>query len=194
MRSRHVVFSILLCLPSIGHAEQEKKGPGHVQIPLDVYNHLVEAATKTPRPAPARYALGRADVNVSVSEVGQGATATVSVSLSIEVFESEWTLVPVIAAGTGVVSATVGGNAVRLVPTPLGLAWSTNKAGAYTMSLTYNVDAVRSGGGFVLALPVPQASVTKLDANLPGSNLDVTVIPSSGARVTPSGQATSVTA
>src|SRR5688572_28966046 len=92
--------------------------PGHVQIPVGVYNQLVEAAHGAgpkPRPAPAGYALGTARVTVNVQGTTPRATAEVRVELSIEVLEEQWVLVPVLPSGTPVESATVAGAAVQLV-------------------------------------------------------------------------------
>ena len=188
-------ISWLALVPFVSAAADET--PGHVQIPVAVYNQLVQAmqgATPAPRPAPAGYALGTARVNVTVQGTGPHATAEVRVDLSIVVLEGQWVLVPVLPSGTPVDSATVGGQAVQLVPAPLGLSWATNQEGSHTMTLVYRVDAHRSAKGFAVPLPVPAAASIQLVATLPGTNLDATVIPSAGMRVTPAGASTRVDA
>jgi hypothetical protein len=83
---------------------------------------------------------------------------------------------------------------VQLVATAQGLCYGTNVKGAYMMELSYQVDASSTARGYVLALPVPQASSIRLTAVLPGTGLDVTVLPSAGARATESGGQTSIQA
>src|SRR6185503_14940188 len=100
----------------------------------------------------------------------------------------------VLPPGTPVDGATVAGAPVLLVAAPSGLGWAVNKKGAYAMTLTYRVDAQRSPGGFALSLPVPQAAAIGLTATLPGSGLDVTVIPAAGTRISPGGGVTRVEA
>jgi hypothetical protein len=167
---------------------------GHVQIPVEVYNSLVAAGTSAQRPAPAGYALGNARVTVTVKDAGARFGAQAQAELTIDVLEDQWVLVPVLPSGTAVDSVTVGGAPVQLVAAPSGLAWATNKKGSYAMSLSYRVDAQRSPGGFALPLPVPQAAALALTATLPGTGLDVTVVPGAGARVTASGGTTRVEA
>jgi len=175
----------------------QETAPGHVQIPVEVYNQLVEQARdpkQPPRPVPARYALGNASIQLTVSDGGPRVSGQVRVELSVDVLEDGWVLVPVLPPGTPVDSATIGGKPVQLVATPSGLGWITDAKGSYTMSLAYRVDAQRSGAGFALPLPVPEAASARLAATLPGAGLDVTVIPAAGTRVTTSGQNTRVEA
>jgi len=185
---------LLLATPSLA---SENADGGQVQLPLDVYTNLVQLAsdpTRPPRPAPAGFALGNAAVTVIVQGMEQRASAEVAVQLGIEVLESEWVLIPVLPAGTPVESVTIDGKSVQLLATPEGLAWSTNKAGSYSMSLRYKVDASLSEGGFTLPLPLPRAAAINLDATLPGTGLDATVIPSAGMKTVGAGSVTRVTA
>jgi hypothetical protein len=183
----------LLALVSRGAAAQERGG--QVQIPLEIYTQLIEA-TRTPaqRRAPLNFALGSATLRVSVASIEGRPVAEVTVSLPIEIFENEWVLVPVLPPGTPVTRASVSGSPVQLVATAQGLAYGTNVKGAYVMELAYSVDPSPTGRGYVLAVPVPLASSIQLSATLPGSGLDVTVIPAAGVRVTQSGSQTSVQA
>ena len=172
-------------------------GDGRVEIPLEVYNRLLEEArdpTRLPRPAPASFALGKVRATVAVSTADSGTTAEVRLELSIDILEDEWVLVPVLPAATAVESATVDGKPVQLLATPTGLAWSTKTSGSHRMSLVYRVDASRSGGGFSLAAPLPRAAAISLVATLPGKNLDVAVIPAAGLRITPAGSGTRIEA
>jgi hypothetical protein len=178
-------------------AQTQQDAPGQVRLPLDLYNQLIEQSRNPaprPRPAPVNFALGSASVNVQVSTTEPRASAEVTVTLSIEVFENEWVLIPVLAPGTPLTRVSLQGNPVLLVPTPEGLAWGTNVKGSYSMELRYNVDASSSGGGHVLALPLPRASSIQLSATLPGTGLDVSVLPAAGVRTSPSGSTTNVQA
>lgn len=136
----------LLGLLSVGAAADER--PGQVQIPLDVYNQLIES-TRAPgqRPAPLGFALGNAAVRVSVASIDGRPVAEVAVSLPLEVFENQWVLVPVLPPGTPVTRASVSGNPVQLVATTQGLSYGTNVKGAHAMELAYSVDASATGRG-----------------------------------------------
>jgi len=186
--------SALVALASTAAAQPAPTG--QVEIPIEVYNQLVEAArtpTRAPRPVPAAYALGNARVQVAIGEA-PGASAQVRVELALDVLDDEWVLVPILPAGTPVESVSVGGQVVQLVPSPEGLAWITKQKGSWTMSLVYRVDTQASSAGRTLALPLPRAAAIQLDATLPGQGLDVTVIPGAGTRVVAAGSQTRVTA
>ena len=176
---------------------QTSSNDGSVEIPVEVYNALVEASrdpVKIPRAVPASYALGSARASITVGATEPRAAAGVRVDLGIEVLEDEWVLIPVLPSGTAVESVTVQGTAIQLIPTPQGLVWATNKSGSFQMSLTYRVDAARSKGGFSLAVPLPSAASIQLNATLPGDENDVSVIPAAGVRTTSGGGRTSVNA
>jgi hypothetical protein len=196
MRLRRLPLVVCLLAAATPAAPQAAPGTGHVQIPVELYNTLVTASdpAQRPRPAPAGYALGNARVTVQVPASADRATAEIHAELTVDVLEDQWVLVPVLPGGTPVDSVTVGGAAVQLAATPSGLAWATKAKGSYAMMLVYRVDAQRFPGGFALPLPVPQAAAISLNASLPGKNLDVTVIPAAGTRVTVAGGTTHVQA
>jgi len=190
---KYTLAIYLLSLIALSASAQERGG--QVQIPLELYNQLIETTrTPTPRPAPLNFALGNAAVRVSVASVESRSVAEVTVTLPIEVFENEWVLVPVLPPGTPVTRASVSGNPVQLIATAQGLSYGTNVKGTYSMELSYQIDAASAARGHVLAVPLPLASSIQLTATLPGSGLDVTVIPASGVRVSQSGSQTSVSA
>jgi len=192
-----LVVSIVVGLCSTLGLQATEDPGGQVQLPLGVYTTLLQQAsdpTQPPRPAPAGYALGNANVTVTVTDFDRRASSTVQVELGIDVLEDEWVLIPVLPAGTPVDAVSVDGKNVQLIATADGLAWITNKAGSYNMRLNYKVDASRSKAGFTLPLPLPQAAAIKMTATLPGTGLDVTVIPAAGAQTTPAGTQTHVTA
>ncbi len=166
---------------------------GEVQIPLAIYQQLVEAA-KQPRRAPSGFALGSAEVDVRVEENAGRASAEIRVALDIQVFEDQWVLVPILPPATPVGTVTVDGKPVQLMSTPAGLAWGVQAPGSYAMKLHYTVDAVRSSAGFTLPLPLPEAAATKLRANLPGDGLEASAIPAAGVSVRSDGGRTTLTA
>jgi len=194
-----LVFGFLCGAPVLAQplAQAQAQAPGQVEIPLDVYNALIEAArnpSRPPREVPATHALGTAQVQLQVTSQERGASGEVRVDLSIEVYEDGWILVPVLPAATPVDSATVDGAAVQLIPTPEGLAWVTRKAGAHRMQLVYRVDADRSKAGYSLPVPLPAAAALSLAAVLPGTGLDVAIIPAAGVRVRETGPNTQINA
>ena len=194
MKQKLLSFALAF-LASAAIAQDDK--PRQVQIPLELYNQLIEQ-TRTPiettRPAPVNYALGNAQVTVRVSSTDPRPSADVHVTLSIQIFEDQWSLVPILPAGTPVTEASIQGTPVQLVTTPAGLAWANNQKGAYQMTLSYRVDAASAEGGYVLSLPLPQAASINLTASLPGRGLDVAVIPAAGLRTSSSGNQTQVQA
>jgi hypothetical protein len=195
MIRRQLLSCALALVTSAALAESEK--PGQVQIPLELYNQLIEQ-TRTPieprLPAPMNYALGNAQVSIRVGSTEPRPSAEVTVTLSIQIFENQWSLVPILPPGTPVTQATVQGSVVQLVATPSGLAWATNQKGAFQMDLSYRVDAGSAEGGYVLGLPLPRAASINLTASLPGSGLDVAVIPAAGVRTSTAGNLTQVQA
>lgn len=197
---RTIATLLIVCLAVTAGAQETPVADnnGQVQIPLELYNQLVRNSQRVkpqPRPVPASYALGSAEVNVNVDAGGENrGSAQISVNLTVRVLEDEWMLVPVLPAGTPVESAVANGNTLQLITTPDGLMWSTNKSGSYNVVMAYRVDATSSAGGASLAIPLPQAASIRLNANLPGSGLDVSVIPSAGTRTNESGSRTTVQA
>jgi len=187
------VLVVTIAAPAV-HADED--ATGQVQLPLEVYTRLIESAMDPQaRPAPASYALGNARVEVTVAgAAAPRAAGRVQVQLEVEIFEDQWTLVPLLPAGTAVDAVTVAGRPVRLIASPLGLAWATDKAGAFTVMLQYRVDASRSESGFVMPLPVPAAAAIQLTATLPAPGLEASVIPAAGTRTRTAGSTTRVEA
>lgn len=187
-----LLFATLIPAGS-GRADEAEDGRGQVQLPLEIYTHLVQAAEQ-PSLAPAGFALGKADLNVQVTESEGRASAEVRVALTIQVLEDRWVLVPILPAATPVSSVEIDGNPVQLINTPAGLAWGVNQRGSFAMQLRYHVDATRSQAGFVLPVPTPEAAATKLLASLPGTGLDVAVIPAAGVTTTAAQDRTNLSA
>ncbi len=197
---RIFVALVLVVVQGIALAAQESQPgtePGQVQLPLATYNQLVESSQQplaVPRPVPAAFAIGAARVTVNVASSDPRPSAEVAVELAIDVLEDEWCSIPVLPAGTPVTSATVNGQAVQLISSSFGLVWGVKNRGSFTMNLAYRVDADRSGAGFSLPVPLPQAAATSFSATLPGTGLDIAVIPAAGVRTQTRGSATQVTA
>jgi hypothetical protein len=191
MKTAAIGLLIAVCLFPRG-AFPEGEG-GQVQIPLDVYQQLLQAAQQPSR-APSGFALGNAEVGIRVVESEGRARGDVTVTLSVDVLEDEWVLVPILPSGTPVSSVTLGEKAVQLIPVPDGLAWGVNKKGAYSLALRYHVDASRSQTGFVLPVPTPAAAAIRLKASLPGAGLDVALIPGAGVQTTSAEGRTTLTA
>jgi len=156
---------------------------GEVRVPLPVYTQMLHRLADKPSRAPVAYAIGQADVVVTVGEAEGRFSASVEVSVQIEIFETRWTLVPVLPPHAALRHASVNGQPVRLVEGRDGLAWSTNQAGAVTMRLVYDVDATQHEAGYVLPLMTPRAAATTLKLSFPGTGIDLAVLPSADMQV-----------
>lgn len=167
---------------------------GEVRVPLAVYQQMWQLLREDPRPAPVSHAVGTSSIRVEVIDFDDRSSARIHVTLAIEVFENEWTLVPVLPTGAALQSAAVDGQPVQLVQTLDGLAWSTSKAGRYNMQLRYGVDAQRSEAGYVLPLPVPVAAATNLILSFPATGLDLAIVPAANMQTTQVDGRTTVTA
>jgi len=186
------VIGILWMLPLPALAD-EKTPPasGEVKVPLDDYQHMLEALRNKPKPAPAGYALGSSQITATINERDSHFSAEVIARFKMKVFESQWTLVPLLPAGTAVDSAMVNNVSVQLVQGADGLSWGTNKAGEVSVQLKYQVDAQVFAEGYVLPLPVPRITST-LTVTVPGKNTELVVLPSAGSKHVESGAQTRV--
>lgn len=168
---------------------------GEVKIPLDRYGELVRySQTPAPRPAPAGYALGQSNIDLKLEESKGAISGEATVLLKVKVIEDQWTLIPLLPFGAALREATVDGTAVELINAGQGLGWGTNKSGSYQLRLVYRIDAMRFEQGYSLALPLPQSTSHLLHAVVPGSGLDVAVIPSAGSQTISEGATTVVNA
>ena len=165
-----------------------------MRIPLDDYARLLNQLANKPRGAPATYALGQSTVAVTVRDHEERMTAGVEITLSVEIFEDEWTLVPLLPPGAALREASVDGAKVQLVEGPDGLSWATNEAGTFSLTLIYDVDAERYQSGQVLPLPVPRAAATAFSLSFPEEGADLSVVPSADLTTRSQNGATLVTA
>jgi hypothetical protein len=177
-------------------AQETPTTTGEVRVPLAQYQQLinqVSAADKV-RPAPARYAYTKMSVQVDASDQDGRVTATVTIQGSLRTFEDAWVLVPMLPAGFAVSRAEIDGTPIALVAAPEGLAWASESAGEHSLVLVYQVDASRSESGYVLPIGLPPGASADLNASLPGSGLDATVIPSVSLNISESGANTALSA
>ena len=194
---KYLPIAVVLILALNSSASAQTEVPGQVELPLAIYNQLVETARdpKTlPRPAPASYALGSAKVDVTVGSQSPRPSAEVRVELSIDVLEDDWVLIPTLPAGTPMVSAKVNGSSVQLIATPEGLSWAAHQKGSYTMSLHYRLDAGALRSGTVAGAAGTPGGIDRPRRDTTGTGHDVAVIPSAGTRVSASGGSTRVAA
>ncbi len=198
MAKWHRAVALVSCLLAAGGASRAETTGGQVELPLDQYNQMYDATKtrpETPKQAPTGHSLGTAVVRVTIEEHQSRATAHVEVALAVELLEDDWQLVPVLPSGTSVKKATSDNAPISLVQSAAGLCWATHgKIGKAVLNLAYDVDATRSDQGYSAGIPVPAAATNTLTATLPGTGLDVAVVPGAGMTLTTRGDTTVVTA
>ena len=172
MRTLIVLLSSVLALNAWGQTQD-----GVVKVPLATYTALLGEAAEDSRPPPAAYAIGVSNVRINVSAREPRDTAEVHVSFGLEVFENEWTLVPMLSAGVALTHVSVNGQIVELVERQGRLYWSTDKAGRYQANLSYRIDARHFKTGRTLAVPVPSTVATGLSVFFPDTGIDLVVLP-----------------
>ena len=96
MKTMFALFALALAVAPPAQASRHTADGGQVSVPLSDYTALVNQ----PRPAPVAYAIGRSSVEAVVRDRDGRKSATVEVTVQIEIFEDEWTLAPVLPAGT----------------------------------------------------------------------------------------------
>jgi len=193
MRFALALLALLFALPA-GATETLPTTGGEVRVPLSNYTAMLNQLSQDPRRAPAAYALGQSTVTVEVSERDGQKTAAVSIAVQVEIFEDEWTLVPLLPSGAALRQTTIDGQAVQLVEDGDGLSWSTAKAGIYSLQLLYDVDAQRYQSGEVLPLSVPRAAATAFSLSFPETGVDLSVVPSADLKTSAVDGRTLVTA
>ncbi len=187
---KNVALLVFVCLlsPDIAAAGDPK---GTVRVPLDAYQQLVRASQQDDDAASGKFALGEATATVELAENG---IAEVQVELTVRILDARWTLVPLLPAGTALIGATDQGSPTQLVVGASGLAFGSNQAGEHRIALTYRAQVSGSGDGRLLALPLPAATGTQLSATLPGSGIEVAVIPSASFSTESDGGTTTISA
>ncbi|NMB75542.1 MAG: hypothetical protein GYA21_10490 [Myxococcales bacterium] len=167
--------------PLVARAQAADDG-GEVRLPLKMFSDLAAKAgdPKKPVVAPATsYALAQAEVEVTLPEAS-GSPAKVDVTLTVHVLTDEWTSVPLLPVGTSLSRALLDEAPIALSALRGDLVWSTNARGTHVLKLSYAAAVRASLGGQSLVLPIPAASAISFTARIPGSGLDVAVIPSAG--------------
>lgn len=167
-------------------APPEPGAQATVQLPLNAYSKLTDAHAV----APVGATLSKAEVTVVVPE-DPNKPAQAEATVTVHVLRDGWVTIPLLPRGTPVLKANVGGKNIALTPLGASLAWSVQGKGVYTLKLSYSAPthhAVRgvngnagapSGLGGSLQLPLPAAASLSLQATLPSTGLQVTVLPSS---------------
>jgi hypothetical protein len=195
---RRLLFCLFFVLSTTcSTATAEEATVENVRLSLDKYNELVEASRsgeKVPPLAPAGYALGTANIQLQNTRNDKEISAQVTITLSLKVLIDEWQGIPILPAGTPIQTATLDNRPVQLVSSAHGLLWATNKVGDHNLRLTYTLDATRASGGYTLSLPLPFAASSTINANLPPSIANVSVIPAAGTNITSSRSSTQVRA
>lgn len=167
--------------PLAARAQAADEG-GEVRLPLKMFSDLAAKAgdPKKPALAPATpYALAQAEVEAQLPDAA-GSPAKVEVTLTVHVLTDEWTSVPLLPVGTSLSRALLDDAPIALSALRGDLVWSTNARGTHVLKLSYAAAVRASVGGQALVLPIPAASAISFTARIPGSGLDVAVIPSSG--------------
>ena len=100
-----------------------------------------------------------------------------AVTFSVEIFEDEWTLVALLAAGVALSRAYVDGQAAQLVAVPEGLAWSTATSGTVQIDLEFSADARRTEKGYLLSVPISKSAATNVHVTQPRDNIEIATVP-----------------
>jgi len=145
------------------------------------------------RPTPSRAGVSLSEASIRVDATSDE-DAVVDVSVTVHVLGKGWSAVPLLPAGTAIVSASADGRAIALTPMDGQLAWLVEDAGTYAVNLRYRVPKGARRGGGRLTVPVPGAAVQNLTAILPGGDVAPKVVPSLESSAVASGGATTVTA
>jgi hypothetical protein len=193
MRLLLVLLALFLVFPAQAR-ETLPAYDGEVRLPLEDYAALLAKLAKRPRPAPAAYAIGQSRVAVTVRDRDERKTAEVALTVRVEIFEDEWTQVPLLPAGAALRQARVDGQVVQLVETAAGLSWSTEAAGTYTLDLSYSVDAQRYDSGRLLPIGIPRAAATAFSLSFPEAGVELSVVPSADLETVVEDEVTRVTA
>ncbi len=167
---------------------------GDVRVPLENYIKLIEDARNPDLPVPAAYAIGQSTVSVTLNEQADRTTAQVTVNTQIEVFENQWSLIPILPYGAAITAVSINGKSIQLVQNAEWMSWSTNKAGTANLQISYSIDAARSDQGYVVPVPIPRASSTQLTIEFSGNELDMAVIPASDVKTSKQNNRNQVTA
>jgi hypothetical protein len=150
---------------------------GQVTLPLDEYQRLLQLATTQPLPAPSSYAVGQSVLNVLFTQHEQHINATVTAEVQVETFAEDWTLVPLLAPGAALESATADGQPVQLVQRAEGLFWLAEGRRQARLALTYHADARFAERAWIASLPIPRASATRFTLRIPQTHIDLAVAP-----------------
>ena len=182
-----ILALILQMLTLNAFAAEKPLDSGDVRIPLAEYQAMLNKLREQPKPPPAAYAIGKAQVNVEINEYEKRTSSSIRVETSVETFENQWTLIPILPHGAALARVYINGNPAQLVREAEWLSWGTNKAGVYKVVLEYNVDGVRSTNGYVLPLPIPRATATRISVKHPVDTPDIAIVPAADIKTVAAG-------
>jgi len=171
---------VLMLTVSFAALAQEKGGaplppPGHVSLPLDEYNKLVELAAKRPKKPeapPLPYTIQRAEMKLEVSTD----SAKTAIQLEGEVLNKGVTKVPLVT-GMTILNAQQKGKDLPLQQESgthtAVLAGPAEFSIALDAALPLRVDAGRAS----VTIPAPSAGAVHLTAVIPGDHTNVSLNP-----------------
>lgn len=168
------------CLAQVASAQTE----GSVQVPLSAWQEMTSGRSRVAPPA----ALGVANVSVDVHDESGRIVATATATLTVRA-SAAGAMAVLLPPGTAIEAATVDGEEIALVSTSEGLAWIAEGSGTHRVSLTYEIDGVRSEQGVSVGLPLPPAPSVHVHASLPPEASDAAIVPAVNVRSTRSGDA-----
>ena len=174
--------------------ENNPNRPGQVQLPLEIYTQLIQQAQAPDDPhAPVNFALGNARVNVNVGSTEPGRERG-SLGHALD---------PNLRGRVGSRSRAPRRNSGDPGDDPrfagsVGRGRQEDSRGARTKRALTRCSSciawmrLRPKAATSSVCPLPEAASINLSANLPGTGLDVAVIPAAGVRATPSGATTRI--
>jgi hypothetical protein len=189
--SAALVLALTSLTPTAAATELPKNG--QVEIPLEQYQQMLESIRDPnlhPSPAPFHYAYGEALVELAFVENDKRLGGTVAAVFSVNILDDNWVSVPLLPAGTSVVSAQANGQPIELAATEQGLSWGVKKAGRYDLKLQYRVEVAE--GSTSVSIPWIKAPGAKLKATVPVTGITPSIIPATAVTTTENGDSTTI--
>lgn len=176
-----LVCAVVLCVASVGRAQEPARSDGWVVIPVDEYRSLRLKAfppERPPAPPPLDATLTRVEYDLRVN----GDSASGEARLTVDVMKEGWVRVD-IPAGLLVRAARLDGRAVPLINPATQATQATepaphvllSKTGRAILSLDVAVPLKLAGGSEALTLPPSAGAVTRLSLVVPRPGIDLVV-------------------
>jgi hypothetical protein len=170
---------VSLCAASLCWAQEKSTLPlpdsGHVTLPLDEYNKLIELAAKPPKKpdvAPLPYSIKHADVKLHVANNG----VMGSVELEGEVFHKGVSKVP-LTSGMTILDAHQNGKGIPLIQEGGTHAALLTGPADFSIALDTGIPLRVDAGRASFTLPAPAAGSVQLALVIPGDHTIATVNP-----------------